>query len=478
MPDGTARPADNTRTPPSSDDALRDLVKRLDRDATTVAARDPDLSRAVRQLATMAERPGRTEDPAFRTRVAYALLDMEKLSGPISSVPPALRDEMNKRAITAPGLENQRLQELMRLTPTMADQRLVREVRTLANAVAREGGDQNNQAVRDRVDVLENKIRLAPASPNPSSGRQSNGPERPANGPGENTKPPEPASNRRPRSPGDQSTSEGQRPGWNNNEPTGSNAQQTQAQTAAGNAGAIGQAAARGVNALDETLSRGAGVIAKTLATMARARQNENPNWDRQPTSVAERTDKAEGFFSRRRDEATIKGAEKSQRDALEAVQTFANGPASTILSKIQDAAKANPDGMQGVLAGMREGGAYAGLRAQFNAELVANRGMGEAWDKMSNSVKKYGNEREAVIAIGQKNNTAASLEGRFAKIDAEIGAATSIIPSRSDGKAFMDDIGEKVRAIIDKAVNAVKTVFSASADNNNRPPSGPGPSP
>src|ERR1700712_5264301 len=103
MPDGSTIPV----PPPGSDkangrDPIHDLVTRLDRVAATVAAKDPDLSRTINQLAeTVGKQPERAQDAAFRTRVAYALQDMEKLGGPISSVPQGLREEMGRLAVTA-----------------------------------------------------------------------------------------------------------------------------------------------------------------------------------------------------------------------------------------------------------------------------------------------------------------------------------------------------------------------------------------
>src|SRR5260370_25575601 len=131
MPDGNAAPIDvKAADGKNRRDPIHDLVARLARDAATVAAKDPDLSRTVRQLADAAGRAGRTDDPTFRTRVAYALQDMEKLGGPIATVPQGLRAEMSRLAVTAPCLQNGRVQEMMRATPAMDDALLVRDVRT------------------------------------------------------------------------------------------------------------------------------------------------------------------------------------------------------------------------------------------------------------------------------------------------------------------------------------------------------------
>ena len=461
MPDGSntstsARPADTT----SRRDPIHDLITRLDRDASAIAAKDPDLSRTVHQIAEAAgKRPERTEDPAFRSRVAYALQDMEKLGGPIGAVPQGLREEMSRLAVTAPGLQNDRLQEMMRATPTMDDARLVREIRTLATSVGTRGTDQNSPDVQSRIDALENRIRLAPSAPgslptnDALTGHRDEGGGRAASANAEQAQ--------AARSPGNQTGGTKDLPAW----------EQPAGQSQGNNAN--GQTPPQAT-----VTARGPGVIASALAALARHAQQENPNWDRQPTPVADRSERHENAFQQRRDEATIQGAEKSQRTALDALQAFGQGPGSNILTKIQDAAKAEPGGMQAVLSEMREGGRFAGLRSQFNADLVMERGVAAAWDRMAGSLQQYGADRSAVAAIGARQNSTAALDARFEKMDAEIGKAASIIPSKQDGKSVMDDLGDKVREILDRAINAVKAAFTPSADRNAHASASPSPTP
>ena len=211
---------------------------------------------------------------------------------------------------------------------------------------------------------------------------------------------------------------------------------------------------------------------------MARNTQQENPSWDRQPTAVADRSERHEAVFQGRRDEASVQGAEKSQRAALEAIQAFASGPSSNILTKIQDAAKSEPGGMQAVLSEMREGGRFAGLRSQFNADLVMERGAAAAWDRMAGSLQQYGADRTVVAAIGARQNSTAALDARFEKLDAEIGKATSAIPSKQDGKNVMEDLSDKLREVLERAVNAVKAAFTPSAERNARASASPSPGP
>jgi hypothetical protein len=458
LPDGSTpptnpRPADvSTRRDP-----IHDLITRLDRDASTIATKDPDLSRAIHQLADAAgKRPERVEDAAFRTRVAYALQDMEKLGGPITSVSQGLREEMGRLAVTVPGLQDERLQAMMGATPAIDDARLVRDIRALATNVGAGRTPESGPPVRDLIDALENRVRLSPSAPGPTAGI---GDQRPTSSdPGRATAT---AGEREKvdRSPGVDSA--GTRPEFTRE------ARQTS------NVGPDSQAQPQAT-----VTARGPGVVAQALAALARQAQQENPTWDRQPTSVVDRSARHENVFQQRRDEATIQGAEKSQRAAMEAIQAFAQGPASNILTKIQDAAKAEPGGMQAVLSEMREGGRFASLRSQFNADLMMERGAAAAWDRMAGSLQQYGADRAAVAAIGAKQNTAAALDARFEKMDAEIGKAASVIPSKQDGKGVMDDLGNKFREILDRAMHAMKSAFSPSSERNARASASPSPAP
>jgi hypothetical protein len=455
MPDGSTPPT-NPRPVDASTrrDPIHDLIARLDRDASTIAAKDPDLSRTIHQLADAAgKRPERVEDAAFRTRVAYALQDLEKLGGPITSVPQGLREEMGRLAVTAPGLQDERLKAMMQATPAMDDARLVRDIRALATTVGAGRSPDSGTPMRDLIDVLENRVRLSPSASGPA---QSAVEQRPQGGQ-QATSTNESA--QAARSPGVQTGTAKEVPGWER-PPTPPQATET--------------------NSLPQATvtARGPGVVAQALAVLARHAQHETPNWDRQPTSVVDRSARHENAFQQRRDEATIQGAEKSQRAAMEAIQAFAHGPVSNVLTKIQDAAKAEPGGMRAVLSEMREGGRFASLRSQFNADLVVERGAAAAWDRMAGSLQQYGADRAAVAAIGARQNTAAALDARFEKMDAEIGKAASIIPSKQDGKSVMDDLSDKFREILDRAINAVKSAFNPSAERTARASASPSPAP
>ena len=161
MPDGVNSVPERPIPEATQPDQIRDLLARLNRDAATVAAKDPDLSRTIGQLADVSARPERADNPTFRTQTAYALQDFEKLAGPISTVPPGLREEMTRLAATAPDLQNDRLQDLVRQTPNLGDRRVIADIRDLALSTGNQGGDQNRQEVREKVEALESRARLS-----------------------------------------------------------------------------------------------------------------------------------------------------------------------------------------------------------------------------------------------------------------------------------------------------------------------------
>ena len=441
------------RRPEASEarDPIHDLVARLNRDATQLAAKDPDLSRSVRQLAEAADRPGRADDANFRTRAAYALQDMERLGGPISTVPTALREEMTRLAASAPGLQNDRLQDLVRSTKSLDDMQLVRDIRRTALEVAFQGGDQNGKLVMDRVEALENRTRLSPgvagSLKEPSS--QSPGPNAAASSPSSRSPAADEVVNERPESRSKRQTARGDEPVSSSPPDQQSGMQRT-------------------VNA------QGPGALALALGALARHAAKEVSDVRGQATSVVDRIARHGDSQQQQRDEATIQGAERSQRAALDALQAFQKGAGSNILTKIQDAAKSEPGGLQAVLSEMREGGRFSSLRSQFNADLALERGMSAAYDKVASSLQQYSGDRTAVEAIGARRGTGQALEARFEKMDAEIGKATAAIPSRGDGKSVLEDLGDKMREVLDRAVQAVKSAFTPGP----RAASSPSPSP
>ena len=109
-------------------------------------------------------------------------------------------------------------------------------------------------------------------------------------------------------------------------------------------------------------------------------------------------------------------------------------------------------------------------------SRLATQRGTAAAYDRMVGAISQYGADRATLDVVASRNPNVAALMGKFEKGDAEIGKAASMLPSRSDGKSVMDDLGEKLKQVLDRAVEAVKSVFNPGAERGPRASASPSP--
>ncbi len=443
----TSVAADPARRPPAEQDRnpLRDVVDRMDRAREHIGKVDPQLSDTIKVLAERADRPGIMENPVYRGRVAYALLDLEKLAGPVSNMPEPLRQEMTQLGTSVRGLQNERLQDLMRKTAEIPDSGLVRDIRIVATDTAGRSS-QDTSAIRERVEVLENKARLssvvaAPAPKEVSPSQQvdaglsvSDGPKRDQLG---GTKPVSQFS----QVPADQAIAR---------EPTGAQSPQPSGQV------------------------RVPGLAASILSALHRPEQQRSSSLDPTPSPMAERVTRFEQNLREGKEERAFRGAEQSGRAAVEAMQAFASGPGAGVMSRIRDAAKSDPSGMAGVMSEMRPGGIYAELRTQFDGAMIKEKGFAAAYDKASAAAGQYGKDRSAVDAIMAQRPDVDALTSRFQKLDAQIGEAAGSTPGRKEGKSALEELAEKAAEVIAKAVDKVRAAFSNSPRANNSPSPSP----
>ena len=436
-------------------DPLRELIDKLGRTQEMVARVDPALAATIRGITDAVGIPGRVEEPMFRTKVAYALQDTEKLVGPIVNLPQGVREEMTRLAATSPGLQNERMQELMRSTATMDDRGLVRVIRRDAAEIAR-ASDQTSPDMQSKVEALENRARLSPIGKDASE-RATSSPD-----------------------------------ALNLRSPASGDAVQPATQ-----AGATVKATERAVEAssrqvpdpLQNTASQQQLAVKQgaqqqglgaTFAIMSALRKPEPTSlapWDQQLTPLKGRVTRYMETAQANEEEAGLRAAERSGQAAAEALRAFANGPGASIMSKIQAAGKSDPDGAAGVAAGMREGGPYADLRQTFNAGLLREKSLASALDRASAAVSQYGADRTVADGIAAGRADATAITARFAKLDAEVGKAASETPSRKDGKSQMEELGEKAAELASKAVEAVKAAFKRTPGPGQQPSAGLSPS-
>lgn len=437
-PQQQRREGASTTASPAANDAMRDLVQRLEAARPLISQLDPALGHRVVDIAQRARDPGQREQPEFRHQLAYLLQDLERTRVGRIEVAPALRTELTQLAGSAPGLENERMLALMRATGGLQDRTLVRDIRTAGREIG-SNADQASEDVQSRIDALENKARLArraeaagPLEVRPERNTQPSGRQAPGEGPATQPAPVAPAAGQA---------------------PIASGGQPKQAFVAS--------------SPLDSIFS-----------SLRSNHKDANAPWDPAPTPMRDRISAFEQQMQAGRDDATLRSAEKAGRTALDAMQAFSAGEGATVMNRIREAAKSEPGGMASVLSEMREGGRFADLRGQFNNALLDERGVSDAYDRAASSLARYGKQRADVEQVIARRPDASNLSAKFEHMDAAIGEAGASLPSRRDGKAMLDDLTKAVADMLHRAVDAVRSTFSRAPSPGNDARPSPSPSP
>ena len=415
---------------------MRELLDRMERIRPLIAASNPGLAHRMQTTSEQGADPDRAAQVGFRHRVAYVFEDLEKTPIGRIEVPQELRQEMTRLAASAPGLENERMLSLMRSTPTIQDRSVVRDIRGTGVEIGRHV-DQSGPEALSHVEALENRLRLTArqaetlraGDPPPDAVAAQAAESGPAPPPDRTNEPPQ--TGRRM----DNAPQNGVIFGG----PGGQNAQQ-------------GQQVTFVRPALDTIM---AGMRGKDQGTGA--------PWDPPPTPMAERISAFEKKMMDSQDERVFQRATTSSGAALDALQSFTNHQGASIMGRIQQAARNDPDGMAGVLSEMHEGGKFSDLRRQFNAALATDRSLAAAYDKAASALSAFGQDRAVVQDIIARRPDASALTQRFEKMDAEIGEAAANAPSRNDGRSMLNDLSDKAAELVKRAVEAVRSAFSRS---------------
>lgn len=434
---------------------------------------DPSLGATIKSIGEKANVPDQLQDATLRTRVAYALQDVEKLAGPISSMQPGLREEMTRLAASYPGLRNERMQELVRGTVDLDDRSLVRDIRKRAADISR-SSDQGSPDIQSQIEVMENRIRLSARAS--GTGAAVSGPE------GKGL--PQTATSHA-RSPvGENTTSRPETlvssPGANLREEASRRAEtpsQPGAVRATQEPGR--QPAVQPVLPPEQVHQLKGGITLAIMQALRKPEPDTPAPWDNQLTPLRERFDRYNQTAQANRDEGSLRAAERSGQAALDALQTFANGSGASTMAKIREASKTDPQGMEGVVAGMREGGSYADLRRAFNADLLREKGLAASLDRAAAAVGRYGRDRTVADGIAAGRADATAITARFERFDAQIGKAASETPGRKEGKSQLEELGERAAELASKAVEALRAVFKrASPSSEQRAGTSPSMSP
>jgi hypothetical protein len=392
----------------------------MQQEAAALGANEGGLRARIGALNLAASAPGQLQQQSFRTEVAYVLQDLERAIGkPLLPIGP-LAAEMNQLATTMPGLEVVRMRDLLIDTPKIADQALVNDIRQIAQSIVRLGQRQQTPDVEGLVDVLDNRFRMV-VGPHVTGGANAS------------TAAPDSAT----------------------------------AQAEAPSAGAAATTAPAGRNA-----SAGARQQPQQTASMDITRRLRAPVptgaevvYPQPSASIVSRISMFEERLAQGKALRLLGDAEKSGVRAIEATEQFIHGPGRGVLGKMESAASTEPGGMQTVLREMQPGGRYANLRTEFDNAYQQDQVFHGAYDKMVDTVTRFGRDRDAVTNnFTQRNLDPAQLDGRFQRAEESLGEAMSKIPGKQSGKSALDEMAEKLAEVLRAAVDRIKHIFQPAA--------------
>lgn len=416
------------------EDELRALLEKMTQAAATLGASDPGLQSRIGSLSlTASSNPSRTLQDGFRTSVAYALQDLQKATGQTVIADGPLAQEMRGRATTMPGLKFNSMEELLARTPEMDDRALVRDIRQIAGTIAGLGNNQDTEASRRLVNALE--TRLAPdAAPSAAPGASAQAQQEPARAPSATAR--AAAAEAAPRSARQQ---DGQ-PQASAAQPTAQGARTVPPHRQGQQSSAI----------MD--------IVKRMRAPVPTGAETVTPL----PASpLAERVSLFEERLARGKTDRLIKEADQSGVQAIAAMEQFVRGPGRGVLGKLEAAASTEPGGMQAVMKEMQPGGRYANLRTEFDNAYQQDQTFRGAYDKMVDSVTRFGQDREAVSNnLTQRNLDPNQVDGRFQRAEETLGESLSKVPGKEPGKSALEEVAGKIAEILHAAVERIKSIF------------------
>ncbi len=451
------------------------LVERLEQAAPFVSVKDPALKDRIGWLADeAAAAPAALDKPWFKTRVGYVVQDVERLNNTQLVMDPALRADLDRLALSSPGLRHEQLAALVRETASLRpeDGPLAQDIRRLARSAVTGSVDVSSDEGRKQVEQLTERVQTAKAGdPTPAPASIAADPAKADPAMAKAAPPPiatapEPATPEQSAVPVAASATP---------QPVGA----VPAQAAASNRPApvahdpAASAPAQTTVTAQQVQFRG--TLRDILASARPPEPATPPPWSNEPAPLTGRLDNYEQQKADQNSNQLVGKAREAAQNAMRAVEALGNGPGSGVLSKIKQAAAGDPDGLPGVMAGMQPGGKFAQLRAEFNATMTAERAFAASYDRVASAAGQYATARQAAGADhAHRGVDPAQLEGQFAATDKTIGEGTAAMPGRNDGKSMQQELAEKAAEFFRQLVEQVRTAVS----HESKPSAAPVPAP
>jgi len=344
---GMARPA---RAP------MAVLMERLEQAAPFVSVKDPALKDRIGWLADeAAAAPAALDKPWFKTRVGYVVQDVERLNNTQLVMDPALRAELDKLALSSPGLRHEQLAELVRETANLRpeDGPLAQDIRRLARSAVTGSVDVTSPEGLKQIEQLVGRTQAAKEG-KPTPGLAAADPASQADPATVKAAPLPAAAPAEPATPW-QSAVPAATPVAS--QPAGTAPAQTVAPNRLGPAANVPTATAPAQTTVTAQQVQFRGTLRDILASARPPEPATPPPWSNEPAPLTGRLGNYEQQKADQNSNQMVTNAQEAAQSAMRAVEALGNGPGSGVLNKIKQTAASDPDGLPGVMAGMQPGG-------------------------------------------------------------------------------------------------------------------------
>lgn len=437
------------------------LMERLEQAAPFVSVKDPALKDRIGWLADeVSAAPAALDKPWFRTRAAYVVQDVERLNNTQLVMDPALRAELDKLALSSPGLRHEQLAALVRETAHLRpeDGPLAQDIRRLARSAVTGSVDVASPEGRKQVEQLTERVQAAKAD-EPTPAPRAADPAPKADPAAVRANPTPAAAPAEPAEPGQTAVPAAAPAGPEPAGPMPAQPAVSNRPAPTANARATDAPAQTTVNAQQVQFR---GTLRDILASARPPEPATPPPWCNEPAPLTGRLGSYEQRQADQNSNQLVTKAREAAQNAVRAVEALGNGPGSGVLSKIKQAAADDPDGLPGVMAGMQPGGKYGQLRAEFNATMTSERAFAASYDKVASAAGQYAMARQAAgTDFARRGVDPAQLESQFAAMDKAIGEGTAAVPGRESGKSLQQELAEKAAEFFRQLMERVKSTIS-----------------
>ena len=204
----------------------------------------------------------------------------------------------------------------------------------------------------------------------------------------------------------------------------------------------------------------------------ARRQMDASPPWPlNQGTgeSLADRIARKAREGAEQRLDPEITRTQQAGKNAAAAIEELVAGPARGIQAKISAAAQSEPGGINAVISEMRPDGKYASLRSEFDGALLQNEAFAKSYDKAVGALQQYGNQKLSLEQrFDQFQQDRGILKEKLGGIEEGL-AAAAVLPGKEPGKSMIEELGEKLNEFFKKVFDNVKQAFGFNQSTHQR---------